>query len=221
LRINIDKTNVDTLKDLDEYFNKMGWYSNKNFYANAAAVDSETFNPAIITKAELVKRTLELKDSCNSSIFSYENFATDILNRCLVSKDYPFKRVSYCSAQSGLLIFDPLGDVYSCWDEVGQAPNRIGTYDAQGIKFNKEVVLFWLSRFPGSIEECSVCPYALIHTSGCAMHARQASGTMFSPACESFQEYFPDILSNAYQNIEDLIMDKKRKNSMTKLPILR
>jgi uncharacterized protein len=220
LRLNIDRTNVTGLKELNAYFDKLGWTDNPNFHVGAAVVDSIVENPKHMSKSELVRLTMALKQSFNSSIISYEKTARDVLRRCF-SEGYPFNRVANCAAESGMFIFDPLGNIYTCWEELGEVPNRIATYDDKGIKFNRDVVLQWLTRFPGAIEQCSTCQYALIHTSGCAKHARNTSGTMFSAACESFKEYFPQTLAQCYQEIEGKIFGRdEATHSIKHLPVI-
>jgi uncharacterized protein len=56
------------------------------------------------------------------------------------------------------MMFDPLGDVYSCWEEIGDQRKRIATYGPEGVEFIPETAARWLSRFPGAIEQCSDCP---------------------------------------------------------------
>jgi uncharacterized protein len=174
LRMNIDRTNINDLTSLDNYFNKLGWNDDPYFYSNAAVVESSN-NSNVIKHDELVKFIMDIKKSSNSSITSYEIIAKNILSQCVDGKGYAFRRAANCGSETGMLMFDPLGDVYTCWEEVGQAPNRIATYDNNGIKFNNEITMQWLARFPGAIEQCSTCPYALIHNSGCAYHARRTS----------------------------------------------
>src|SRR5436309_10613860 len=115
-----------------------------------------------------------------SCIVSYETTARQLLQRCLSSDSYPFTGTAHCSAETGQLMFDPLGDVHSCWDEVGDRSRRIGVYDRFGLRIEGPVAEQWLARFPGAIEECSRCPFALIHKSGCGSQARTSAGTVFA-----------------------------------------
>jgi uncharacterized protein len=150
-----------------------------------------------------------LRETEDSLIESYETHAQNFLKECLLGDGYPFKTSVNCGAESGLLIFDPIGDVYACWEDVGYAHLKTGTYDTDGLHLKEEFAKQWLARFPGNIEECSQCPYALIHKSGCAAHARRSSGTIYSNACETFKEYFPKTLSYMYEKFEDSILKPK------------
>ncbi|MDQ3668009.1 MAG: radical SAM protein [Acidobacteriota bacterium] len=205
LRTNVDSTNVGQLVALDDFFKQKGWEEDPGFKASAAAVTPEAVHKPLLTLAELVSTTSQLKEEYGCNIESYERYARDTLASCLASDGYPFKRVANCSAETGLLMFDPLGDVYACWEDVGIRERRIATYGTEGIKFIPDMAEMWLTRFPGAIEQCSNCPYALIHSSGCANHARNTSGTIFSSACESFQDYFPRTLAKAYEDFEVML----------------
>ncbi|MFC3885578.1 radical SAM protein [Bacillus songklensis] len=207
VRLNIDTTNIADISGLNEYFTRLGWNEEPGFSAYAAVVFSAYKRPENISQADLVRLTTNLKDTEDSHIESYEQWARNTLISCLSGDGYPFKRVTHCAAETGLLIFDPLGDVYTCWEETGQRERRIATYGKQGLQFIDKTAGQWLSRFPGAIEQCSECPYALIHTAGCASHARSISGTIFASACESFQEFFPQTLARAYLDFENALLN--------------
>lgn len=217
VRINVDRRNISQLGDLHDYFSSMGWYESADFRATAAAVHSST--PWVVgdviqlrprdtdlCESDLVFETRRLRDGSGCLIESYEPLVRRTLNKLLFGGGYPFESVSYCGATSGQLIFDPLGDVYTCWEDVGHSELRMGTFDEGNVTFSPQIGERWLTRFPGSIEQCSRCPYALIHKSGCGNHARQGTGTLSAAACESFQEYFPSLLARLYADFEATVL---------------
>lgn len=203
LRMNVDATNAAEVRNLDAFCRARGWHDNPLFNANAAAVTPEGRHKELVTRTQLVQLTRALRLQVGPGFGSYERYAKDTLLNCVTANGgFPFSRIANCAAETGLLMFDPLGDVYSCWEEIGNPVRRVGTYGPDGILFEHAIAKEWLTRFPGAIEDCSRCPYALIHSSGCAMHARAISGTMFAAACESFKEYFPETLADAYEEFE-------------------
>ena len=206
VRINIDDNNFMDLKDLSAFFKERGWDKNHNFNSHASSVFTDNKSHKEVTPEQLVEETLFLKETEGSLIESYEIYARDFLKSALLSSDYPFKSSVNCSAEAGLLIFDPLGDVYACWEDVGYAHLKVGTYDINGLRLLEHFSKQWLLRFPGNIDECSQCPYALIHKSGCASHARKNSGTIYSNSCETFKSYFPTTLSFVYEQFEDKVL---------------
>ena len=207
VRINIDAANSSAFEELSELFETRGWTSYKHFWAYAAALHQERQRTDPLDRADLVQITMGkfAAEPVHTPIGSYERVAQDLLTSLLGSSGYPFQRSVFCSAETGLLIFDPLGDVYSCWEDIGYVENRVGTYGPQGLSLGSNAAS-WLSRFPGAIEECINCPYALIHTSGCAAHARKQSGTILASACEGFKEYFPSTLAALYGRFETSLM---------------
>ncbi len=204
LRINVDKSNAPELSGLNEFFEEKGWFAHPSFNASASTVFGDG-SVNTISQSNLVQITSTLKGQKADKISSYENRAEDTLRRCLTGQGYPFARVVNCAAETGMLIFDPLHNVYACWEDAGKISHRIATYDSKGIHFG-ENAYGWLSRFPGAINECLQCPYALIHTSGCACHARQVSGRLNAPACESFPDFFPITLAQAYTRFEQELL---------------
>lgn len=93
----------------------------------------------------------------------------------------------YCSATAGMHLFDPLGDVFACWEVVGRPSERIGTYSSEGIAYNQRCV-DWRQRSPADIPECTNCKYVMFHFGGCA--AMVADKDLLSPACNGFQDEF-------------------------------
>jgi uncharacterized protein len=202
VRINVDATNVGEVERLAAYFDERGWTAYERFDANAAVVTGEgKGHKQAVTHGDLVTLTQRLSGE-DRTIDSYEQRARDTLLACLAGDAYPFRRVANCSAETGQLMFDPLGHVYACWEDIGKPELRLGTYDERGVSFERAMAEQWLTRYPGAIEQCSRCPYALIHRSGCAVHARDATGTLFASACEEFQSYFPRTLGRAYETFE-------------------
>src|SRR5262249_14339785 len=61
LRMNVDATNAAEMASLSEYCQRRGWHDYPNFYASAAAVTPEGRHETLITPAELVRRTSELR----------------------------------------------------------------------------------------------------------------------------------------------------------------
>lgn len=205
-RMNVDSTNFGEVEPLSDYFTRRGWSDHPNFDANAAVVtgQSKAHNEPV-THAQLVSLTQDLARA-GARIDSYELRARDTLLACLSGVDYPFRRVANCSAETGQLMFDPMGHVYACWEDIGKPNLRIGSYGKDGIAFDTQMATQWLTRYPGGIEQCSSCPYALIHRSGCAAHARDRTDSLLASACESFQTYFPDTLARAYESFESELL---------------
>ncbi|MFC9587868.1 radical SAM protein [Streptomyces yangpuensis] len=205
VRINVDQTNADHVAMLNDLFMERGWSEHPAFSATAAVVSGEAKHEELVSPADLLSLTRALGGA--GCVSSYEGYAIGVLKRAIAG-GYPFQRAVNCSAETGLLMFDPRGDLYGCWDEVGLMDRRIGGYRGGVMDLDEQVARSWLSRFPGAIEQCSRCPYALIHTSGCANTARTDTGSIFAAACEGFQTYFPRSLAESYDEIEHQLLGK-------------
>ncbi|MCW3820374.1 radical SAM protein [Micromonospora sp. DR5-3] len=222
IRINVDRSNVEHVAMLSDLFAEKGWSRHPAFHANAAVVSGETTHQPLISRTHLTELTSTLRAAQASCVTSYEGYATTILGQALAG-GYPFHRATNCSAETGLLMFAPRGELYGCWDEIGLADRQIGQYRGGVLNLDEQATRAWLSRFPGAIEQCSRCPYALIHNGGCANHAYNDNGTIFAAACEGFQAFFPRTLAEAYEDIErQLLGDRAPTRKQTRrLPILQ
>ena len=54
----------------------------------------------------------------------------------------PFRRV-FCPSQAGEYVFDPLGDIYPCWEIVGNKDFKIGRYSEDYIEWDNERLREW------------------------------------------------------------------------------
>jgi uncharacterized protein len=218
LRINVDQRNAEAFLSLEAEIARRGWSSYGHFHVQAAEVHpswGSAPNQREVSGATLVQLTTKERSRAavaSGAIKSYEDTAKTTLLRCLKGDTYPFAEGSstFCGAEGGMLILDCLGDVYACWEQAGQPDMRTGTYSADGLRLDHAKAAEWLNRFPGTVDECLGCPYALIHKSGCADVALRRSGSIFAPACESFQEYFPATLAAAWQDVEDAVLSVGR-----------
>ncbi|MCP2260973.1 uncharacterized protein LX15_004693 [Streptoalloteichus tenebrarius] len=210
VRVNVDRSNADELARMNAFFLERGWGSHRAFSAEAAVVTGDAGRETLVTRPELVEVLDTIRADQESCLASYEGYAHGVLSRALSGR-YPFTQVANCGAETGMLMFDPRGDVYSCWDEVGFAEHRVGTYHGGTLHLDHEAARAWLSRFPGAIDQCSRCPYALIHTSGCAKQARDNTGSLFAAACEGFQSYFPRTLATIYEQVESCLLGEAER----------
>ena len=103
-------------------------------------------------------------------------------------------RPTFCGAQNGIYIFDPLYKIYCCLESVGIPQNIIGTYD-QGVKWTDNFSL-WKDRNTSTILPCNKCPYALMCGGGCA--AKVMHINMRAPYCNKFPEILRANARRAY-----------------------
>ena len=109
----------------------------------------------------------------------------------------PFNSIS-CTAQAGGYVFDPIGNIYPCWEVVGQKENIKGVYSKEGVWWNNDVLNKWQNTDISQKEPCRHCKYALICGGGCPYH-RQLKG--YKLHCIMFKEAFDMIINKAYAEL--------------------
>jgi len=111
-------------------------------------------------------------------------------------KGYPQFSPGYCGSESGMLVVDPFGKVYTCWDVVGKEQDAVGAADpATGRFLWKFSKAKWRTRTVDLMKECQRCPYAFICRGGCASRAMNAYGDYFREYCGEIKEIFAFVAS--------------------------
>ena len=113
-------------------------------------------------------------------------------------KPIPLKP-SFCGANKGMYILDPLGDIYTCWDMVGQVNNRVGKY-FPNLVFDSRNLNGWLQRTVATVPGCTNCKYALFCGGGCAARAFRRKGSLKAPHCDGYPALFRRHLSDEYSS---------------------
>lgn len=114
-------------------------------------------------------------------------------------KKESFPRFSpvHCGAEGGMLVVDPFGVVYTCWDVVAQEENSVGYVEPSLGRFlwnfNKAK---WRVRTTDSMEACRACPYAFICRGGCASRANYKYGSFFREYCGEIKEIVAFVASH-------------------------
>lgn len=200
LRINVDKTNLESLPALNSYISNQRWNEFPNFSAHMSRISpsEQLRGTALVDRARILKTIEERKDTCslirgpNSSIETAVEtyFRTGMI---------PLKTTAYCSASLGYFILDLFGDIYACENEAGQRDKRIGSFGSGEFELNDKLKVDWLQRSVANVPQCSRCPAALLCGGGCAFNARLASGTYFSAYCDGFKSNLARVLPQFFE----------------------
>lgn len=219
VRMNFNLEAVAELKEVVEIFGCRGWLQNRNFvfYATPVMAQDISCSPYSERKYSTNHKLKELKTSLNRGQFSkYINamkYDTPIFSKLILpcfdienridkmckENSLSFMKTSYCSAHTGMTIFDPYGDLYTCWELVGKANNKIGTYYPE-IKYNDEIVEQWNARYVANLPDCLNCKYALFCGGGCAAQAINSTDNINNSFCDGFQLMFHDAVKNYFVN---------------------
>ena len=206
VRLNIDRNNVARLPELAEVMHTQGWSSYSNFSAYTAPIHaaneqthkSSTFDSWGLDQAqsELEKQfsSLSIIDRPNDNI---KQSTRRIFNNIKVLG--PNLKESFCSAHSGMYIFDTFGDIYACWERTGDPSIRIGHVAEDGsLQLNQHTIELWRSRTVSSNPVCRQCRYALHCGGGCAVLAVGGTGKYHMNYCDGFASVFRAGVAEAY-----------------------
>ena len=109
-----------------------------------------------------------------------------------------FKPV-FCGAQTGMLIFDPYGDLYTCWEMVGLDRYKVGRY-LDKVEFNDERLSEWYDRNISNVPSCSKCKYAFFCGGGCAAHAYvKNDGNIKTSYCDEYPKVFHTVVPEVFE----------------------
>jgi len=202
-RANIDTENVKHIHKLSDFYYKEGWFDNNNFSASYGI----TMNP-IRGKSDLCTR-----DDPNTIIKILNNIEEHW--KKLYKWGFKFDRVEhiisvltgrgsfkpkawYCNAGKNMFVFDPMGKIYACWENVGH-DQEIGYYIPK-LKFN-EIASQWAERTIDNIPECWKCKMNLLCGGGCGYEAYRKFNTLMSLACHEPEAVMRIIVPFIYKHL--------------------
>ncbi|GFP77749.1 radical SAM/SPASM domain-containing protein [Clostridium fungisolvens] len=202
LRTNVNKKNFDSIEKLLELYKEKGWLGrpNFNYYFKATHRCYE--------KETDVTADIEIMNQLANSFGDVEKFQfntmyshlSESFKQMLLGKGYAPMRSGYCGAVSGMYTVDPYGDIYSCWDVLGDQKEVIGKVNTEENRFDLgERCDYWQNRTCGAIEKCSNCEFALFCGGGCGAHANVVNGNHYTPYCEDFKTIFYEVVPSLYK----------------------
>ena len=119
------------------------------------------------------------------------------LSELFRKETFPRFSPAYCGAEQGMLVVDPFGKVYTCWDIVAKEENSVGFVDQDLGRFlwnfNKAK---WRVRTTDNLEACRACPYAFLCRCGCASRAYYEHGSLFREYCGEIREIVAFVASH-------------------------
>ncbi len=183
IRVNIDKTNSSRVEEfLDVLKANHLEKCNVNFghvrpYTSAcSSITSTCFD----TK-EYANMDVKLQSMLNLKKFELSSYPY-----------YPSAKANYCCADSiSSFVIDPKGNMYKCWNDVGNASRKIGNVLGKGEYFNllHTQYMFWS---PFEFEECKKCNVLPICMGGCPYEGLKQG----KPDCEKWRYNLMDVLKN-------------------------
>jgi uncharacterized protein len=141
---------------------------------------------------------LEFADFCGWGVL-------EILQYLLKMRERFPPRTDFCSANRDLVIFDPVGNIFTCYHAVRDQKLAVGninhTRAVDETKLNP-----WRGRSVERIEECSGCPARYLCSGGCAFEALTKKGSILKPDCQPYEE----LLKWAFESLHEDFLDSER-----------
>lgn len=104
----------------------------------------------------------------------------------------PTRKSAYCGLYNdNAFTISPTGDVYKCWEFVGDDKHRIGRIDEDGNLVDIGYTYFdWMSFDPLKIEECRECKYLPTCGGGCGAVSYEKNKNYHSSGCFKIKGVF-------------------------------
>jgi uncharacterized protein len=200
VRVNVNNDNLHYINELADFIEEKGWRKYENFEIYCANVITEERKGSI--EEPLFSQKLgEALGRRYSYLTPWHGKIYNMFFRIFEAGGRVDFGSGFCSATTGQFIFDPMGDLYSCWDTVGfyESIGKIGRYYPEFELF-EENLSQWRNRTVANIPQCLSCPYALLCKGGCPAYAYYNTGSTYSPYCSGFQALFEHQVRRAYKD---------------------
>jgi uncharacterized protein len=207
VRVNLDPRNIVEMPALADEIIARGWNQDRRFSVYTARIspanDHTTLQDTFPTTWDLDNALDELRAAYPSMriIGRPDDGLEDRARELFDSEAHGLSqlRTSFCSAHTGMYIFDAFGDIYACWERTGDEKVRIGrVLDGGRVEMNDGMNRMWRSRTPASNPTCRKCRYALHCGGGCAVLAEGQKGKFFTNYCDGFADRFRHSVAKAY-----------------------
>lgn len=180
IRVNVDKRNINTVDEILQYIkefdllNKVGLYLAPVDNINGTCNSSTCFNSFEFSEEEISFYQRSLKKGI--MLANIPRYSPGIC--CAVSKDN--------------VIIDPLGDIYKCWNEIGDINAKIGDINS-GVSFKINYTKWLNYNFGGN--ECSKCKILPVCLGGCPFRYINNGERM----CHPLKFKFAELVNLIYQ----------------------
>ncbi len=131
IRTTVDRSNLDGVAPLAAEIVAKGWDRYPNFGSQVApvrAANDATDRGSTLDTWELDRHLTELRETQPQVgiLGRVDDTLRHQARRIFSSRGLPAFKPSFCSAHTGMYIFDPFGDIYACWEKTGDEKVRIG-----------------------------------------------------------------------------------------------
>ncbi len=187
IRMNISKQNAESCFELKEKLSEQ--YGSQSLLSFDI---QELFQYGTSEKEELSKQIIEQSDVGieNSNLNGMPSLARFFYNR------KPLVPTIYgCTSGIANRIFDPYGNMYSCYLGVGNPNKSIGRY-FPNVEFKKDSIL---TRTTLKMKKCSECKYEFLCGGGCPNPVVDQNGNPNYPNCQKMEHLFTYLIPQLYR----------------------
>lgn len=200
IRVNTDKSNFDDIAVIEDLFKgDMKSTGSQVYSALLCNYDTEKKTSKIANffdrkQFNQMHKNNNFKHKCQGIRITY----LKLLEAIKGNKKMYFSSIG-CGAQSGMYILDPFGEIYGCWDHIGDCRQVMGTYHDDMIKWTS-IYYKWKNKNIGNTLKCRECKYAFYCHGGCPAKALFHNKDINIPFCDDFQNTFELSINRLYQN---------------------
>jgi len=191
--INVDKENVSRIGDLLDDLKARGFQSLPIAFSPVLPVTNvcQDYAPLCLSEREMVLfRDLE-RLAKNKGFY--------VSPRSGERRSY-----LYCDIyRKSNYTIDPFGDVYKCWNFVGQKEHRIGVINELGEMEIEDSYWDIMSRDPSQIKECSNCKILPLCHGGCLSRAYFRFNSYYARGCYGEGLLIKDMITDLYRDISN------------------
>ncbi len=206
VRLNVDRTNLGNLPAMADEIVARGWDRCPGFGAYTSPVragNGKTDAKTTLSSWDLDRALTRMRDEHpNLHVLARpdEGMRAKAQRIFADSREIlPSLRPSFCSAHDRMYIFDPFGDIYTCWERTGDPNVSIGKVTPEGdVELRFDQMQIWRSRTVASNPVCRRCRFALHCGGGCAILALNQNGAFNSNYCDGFANRFRTSVAEAY-----------------------
>ncbi len=215
VRINVDGRNISQLLGLAEFISAKGFDRKSNFQCYVAALrmhhenfttggplvcgDESCGGVSVLSRRKVAQflQTFHQEYPEFSFIQGSHFWLKDEIKRVIRTRNAFRFRGWFCGANVGYMIFDPRGDLYTCWDDVGMTSARVGRF-IPDLSYDEEMLGKWNERTIVNMKICSMCKYALFCGGGCGAMANLEFGRIDHLHCDEYPKMFKESAVRAY-----------------------
>lgn len=206
IRVNVDKTNVDSVEEFLDILKSKG------------------IMDAYIYPAQVVAYTKACKSASGSCLSTVEYSDIDYkVHKMLIEKGFhkdfspmlPKRKTNYCCAdQVNSLLIDPQGSLYKCWNHIGTEETVGNIVNQKSTKVQKMRQVNWIDYNPFDHKECTECKYLPLCMGGCPYLGMVTNDG--KPECMKTKHNLSKIIMSQYECRKENEISNCLKENKTK-----